>query len=330
MRVLYSIFMIVLSGALAGCVSNSKTAKPAGSTTSQIRPVDALPKEVAADRITVAQFRFVSDMMARDLVRQPFIVRAGSPPVVTIRKLQNKTGIYIDEQIFQETIRVKLMENSGGLILFRDDASYKDIIKERVRQSNEELVVTLTDTELGTKTRDRVSEREYEAGSLSGGSGSGELTDNFEEESTMDMSQTASVKSKVAAADYFLRGIIYQVNEKDMTKANSGMSYFQYQFRVVDARSGLIVWEKMVSSKMAGQYMLKPAQPASGSGSQTPQGWPTGTAVQPGAIPGQTQVPVTQQQTVQPVPGQIYPAQQQSNPVQQLQQIIPIIKKIQQ
>lgn len=328
MRFLYLSLLFVLMGVVGGCVSNGKPAKPvAANTNSQVRPVDALPKEVAADRITVAQFRFVSDMMARDLIRQPFVVQASRPPIVTIRKLENKTGVYIDEQIYQETIRVKLMENSGGLLLFRDDASYKDIIKERVRQSNEELIVTLTDTELGSKTRNRIKEREYETGSLSGDSGTGEITDNFEEETTMDMNQTASVKSKVAAADYFLRGIIYQVNEKDMTKKNSGMSYFQYQFRVVDARSGLIVWEKMMSSKMAGEYMLQPAQSGTGNSSATGtalQGWPTGTAVQSGPNSGQIQGQTGQQQVNQYVPAQ------QVNPAQQLQELIPIIQKINQ
>ena len=292
-RCIAGILIVMCVSLFSGCVSQTPKKKKPVTARSQVRPVEALPTQVAADTITVSQFRFVSDMMARDLVRQPFIISASQPPVVTIRKIQNKTGIYIDEQIFQETIRAKLMENSGGLILFRDDVSYKDIIRERVRQSDEELIVTLTDNELETKTYDRVQESEYESGSLSGASGTGEVTRNVEEESTMDMSQTASVKSKVAAADYFLRGIIFQVNEQDMTKKGRGMSYFQYQFRVVDARSGLIVWEKMMSSKMAGKYMLQPAaKQAPGAnpnapGGAAPAGWPTAPA-RPRPRPGWT------------------------------------------
>ncbi len=313
---------------LAGCGGTSS--KTAPQATTQIRPIEALPTSVAADTITVAQFRYVSDMMARDLVRQPFVVRAARPPIITVRKIQNKTGIYIDDQIFQETIRSKLMENSGGLLLFRDDVSYKDIIQERVRQSNEEMTVTITDTMLETKTYDRVREQEFQSGSLSGAGGSGEATRNIEEESSMDMSQTASVKSKVAAADYCLRGIIFQVNERDMTKKNSGMSYFQYQFRIVDARSGLIVWEKMLSSKMVGEYMLAPqAQNPAGNnpnapGGQAPAGWPAavqGNQAQPGVIPGQ----IPQGAQPQGVP--------QQNPAQQMQQLqqqlIPIIQQFQ-
>ncbi|MCB2181528.1 MAG: penicillin-binding protein activator LpoB [Desulfobulbaceae bacterium] len=332
MRKLYYLTALLPIFLLAGCGGTTKTVPQAAN---QVRPVEALPAAVAADTITVAQFRYVCDMMARDLVRQPFVVRAARPPIVTVRKIQNKTGIYIDEQIFQETIRGKLMENAGGLMLFRDDVSYKDIIQERVRQSNEELTVTLTDTVLETKTHDRVREREFESGSLSGAGGTGETTSNIEEESAMDMSQTASVKSKVAAADYFMRGIIFQVNERDMTKKNSGMSYFQYQFRVVDARSGLIVWEKMLSSKMAGEYMLAPQQQApagnnpNAPGGQAPAGWPAVQInqpgmqqTQPGTVPGQIPQTGTQQQAV--------PQQNSIQQMQQLQQqLVPIIQQFQ-
>jgi hypothetical protein len=320
------LLLLILFVLVTGCATKPGTG-PAGS--SQIRTVDALPAEVAADTITVAQFRYVCDMMARDLVRQPFVVRFGRPPVVTIRKLQNKTAQYIDEHIFQETIRAKLMENAGGIMLFRDDASYNDIIEERVRQSNEEMTVTLTDTVIEEKTYDRVREKTYESGSLSGAGGSMEAAGNVETEHAMDMSQTATVKSALAAADFFLRGIIYQVNERDMTAKNEGMAYFQYQFRVVDARNGLIVWEKMLSSKMVGQYMLDagntggdPNDP-NAAGGQLPAGWPTGqiNVNQPGAAvpPAQTGGIPTQ---TQPQPD---PVQQ----MQQMQQILaPILKEV--
>ena len=308
-----------------GCAASPTRTRPASS--SQVRVVDALPTEVAADTITVAQFRYVCDMMARDLVRQPFVVRFGRPPVVTIRKIQNKTGQYVDEHIFQETIRGKLMQNAGGTILFRDDASYNDIIQERVRQSNEEMTVTLTDTVIEERTYDRVKEKTFESGSLSGAGGSMETAGNVEAEHAVDMSQTATVKSSLAAADYFLRGIIYQVNERDVTSKNGGMAYFQYQFRVVDARNGLIAWEKMLSSKMVGQYMLAPGAAAAdpndpnAAAGQTPAGWPTGqiNVNQAGTIPAQTATGQAVSTGTQP----------QTDSVTQMQQILtPILNEI--
>ena len=220
----------------------------------QRRPIEALPPEVYSDRITVQDFRSVCDALARDMVIQPFVGRAGTPPVVTIRQLQNKTDLDVDEQIFQETIRAKLMEHSRGAILFRDDVSYNDIVEERLRSSGGDIQVTITDSSVKSRTNDRFRESQYERGSLSG-RGRGRQADVAQEnERQVDMEQSGSVSSRVAQADYFLRGIIYQLNEPNALDTVEGMSYFQYQFRVVDARSGIIVWEKMLDSKRIGLY----------------------------------------------------------------------------
>lgn len=220
----------------------------------QRRPIEALPQEVYSDRITVQDFRSVCDALARDMVVQPFIGRASRPPVITIRQLQNKTDIDLDQQIFQETIRVKLMEHSQGAILFRDDVSYNDIVQERLRSSGGDIQVTITDTSVESRTNDRFRESQYERGSLTG-RGRGRQADVArEDEHEVDMEQSGSVSSRVAQADYFLRGIVYQLNEPNALDPVEGMSYFQYQFRVVDARSGIIVWEKMLDSKRIGLY----------------------------------------------------------------------------
>jgi hypothetical protein len=70
----------------------------------------------------------------------------------------------------------------------------------------------------------------------------------------------------VAEVDYFLRGLIYQVREPDARDPKGGMNYFQYQFRVVDARNGIIVWEKMLDGKLEGDYMPLKKKPRSGTG----------------------------------------------------------------
>ena len=283
MRKPLKLALLLISSLLlsVGCTGPEKKADDGGlsnrPTRSQIRQITALPLEVYADTITVQQFRRVCDVMARNLVLQAFVTRASRPPVVTIRKLENKADIEIDESIFQETIRVKLIENSRGLILFRDDASYRDIIVEKARQNSGEIQVTLTDSMVETRTVDRIREREFDGGNLSASFGKNEGAKNIEHERKVEMLQEATVKSKVAAADYFLRGIIYQINERHANRPEEGMSYFQYQFRVVDARNGIIVWEKMLSSKMEGTYSI----PTGGGGldddqGAAPAGWPTG------------------------------------------------------
>jgi len=307
-RIFYdAIIIICLLFPLTGCVTTQKKQTVAVPTT-QYRSIEALPTEVAADTLTVGQFRRVCDILARNIIVQPFIARSPRPPIIAIRKLENKTGKEIDEQIFQETIRAKLIENAGGAVLFRDDVSYKDIIKERIRQGGGEINVTLTDSTTNSRGYERNKEREYESGSLSGLSGTTDKSANRNEESEMRMRQSGKAKSRIAGADYFLRGIIYQVKEPDVNHPEKGMNYFQYQFRVVDARNGIIVWEKMLDSKMAGKYtqpkekelppiIAPPAYPAPQPGYPPPQpGYP---APQPGYPPPVYQAPPPGQYPVQ-------------------------------
>ena len=259
---------------MIGCGAGQTRTLPLPPQT-RIRSIDALPADFAVDNITVGQFRRVCDQLARNLVIQPFVTRAAQPPVITIRRLENKTRLDLDEQIFQETIRVKLMEHAQGAVLFRDDVSYRDVLEERMRQSSNEVTMTVTDSLVETKVRDRTQDREFESGSLSGLSGTNERAANVEEERETQFSQEGTVKSRVAQADYFLRGLVYQMREEDLGNPGSGTSYFQYQFRLVDARSGLIVWEKMLDSKMEGEY-TPVKTPAQAPGQRTRSPHPAG------------------------------------------------------
>lgn len=238
---------------IAGCGAGRDVEPPLPPQT-QVRAIDALPAEIESDIITVRQFRQVCDKLARSLVTQPFITRAPRPPVITIRPLENKTGVDVDESIFQETIRAKLMEHAGGAVLFRDDVSYKDVLQERLRQGNEEVTITATDSTITTRNRDDVRGIELGGGFLSGSNVTQENINNVESESGVQIEHTGSVKARVADADYFLRGLVYQIKERDVNDPQRGMNYYQYQFRIVDARTGLIVWEKMLGSKLEGKY----------------------------------------------------------------------------
>ncbi|MAE94731.1 MAG: hypothetical protein CL910_08740 [Deltaproteobacteria bacterium] len=131
----------LVAGSLVACAG-----QPVQRT--QRRPIEALPLRIYSDTITVQDFRRVCDALARDLIVQPFIASSGRPPVVTIRSLQNKTELDLDLEIFQETVRVKLMQHARGAVLFRDDVSYRDIVEERLRQSENEIQITLTDTKV--------------------------------------------------------------------------------------------------------------------------------------------------------------------------------------
>ena len=313
-RLLMLAVAVLVAGVLVGCARRPPVQR------TQRRPIEALPRRIFADTITVQDFRRVCDALARDLILQPFIASAGRPPVVTIRSLQNKTDLELDLEIFQETVRVKLMQHARGTVLFRDDVSYRDIIEERLRQSDNEIQITLTDTQVQKSTVNRGREIEYQRGSLSGRGKHTKETGLGESEREVGLEQAGAVTSKVAAVDYFLRGLIYQVREPYAGDPKRGMSYFQYQFRVVDARSGIIVWEKLLDSKLEGEYTpIVPPPPGQGTAGtaagqplnpyqQNPpptcQPPPGGAPAQPRAPqgglcpPGWTQLPGGQQGTV--------------------------------
>jgi len=59
---------------------------------------------------------------------------------------------------------------------------------------------------------------------------------------------------KVAEADYFLTGLIYSATEVASAGDPRGMRYFQFQFRVTDARTNIIVREKEYPVKRRGSF----------------------------------------------------------------------------
>ena len=116
---------------LGGC--QTKPSVPA-QTTNQVAPTAPLAGAML-DQLTVEDMRVTADLMARDLVLQPFVRAAARPPIVAVKPIENKTDLDLDPDIIQKTIRVKLMERSGGKILFRDEASYQYTLDERMKQS---------------------------------------------------------------------------------------------------------------------------------------------------------------------------------------------------
>lgn len=316
MRRLSFILSFGLCASMLYSCSPSRQQIPTIPPGAQTRTYDALPPTIHSDIIPVATFRSVCDRLARSLIAQDFVRRSQRPPVIAIRKLQNKSDVQIDESIFQETIRAKLLEHSQGAILFRDDVSYRDIIEESLRQSDNEVTVTLTDSVVQSKNRDRFDESQSDRGFLSGTGGFDERSNNQEDEKTMELEQSGSVKTKVAHADYFLRGIIYQVKERDARNLDKGMNYFQYQFRLTDARSGIIVWERMLDSKLTGDY--QPQKTLQGTQAASPFGGPPpaqpGTQPAPGApswvTGGQQPPPTNQGGAGQQAPNNQWPGQQ--------------------
>jgi PBP1b-binding outer membrane lipoprotein LpoB len=63
------------------------------------------------------------------------------------------------------------------------------------------------------------------------------------------LEDSAEVSKRVADADFFLTGLIYSTTEVAQQGAARGMRYFQFQFRLTNTQSNIIMWEK--------EYMVK-------------------------------------------------------------------------
>lgn len=218
---------------IAGCT----TPGPAVPTTSRRPSTQSLPGAIL-DQITVEDLRSAADLMARDLILQPFVLQANRLPIVAIKPIENKTDLKIDPDIFQKTIRVKLMEGSGGKILFRDEESHKYTIEERLKQSGKVQVESTTTKRRVTKPT-RVGQP---------------LQTTTSSQTQTRYTEEGAVKKKVADADYFLTGLIFSTTEVAQTAAPQGMRYFQFQFRITDAQTNIIMWEKEYRVKREGTF----------------------------------------------------------------------------
>ncbi len=202
------------------------------------RPVTANLQNAILDQITVEDLRVTADLMARDLVLQPFLYSGKGPPIVAVKPIENKSDITIDPDIFQKTIRVKLMEKSGGRILFRDEVSHHYTIEERLKQTGK-VQMSRTITRSRTMNPTRIG-----------------APMQIQEQMQTDtvMTDQGEVSKRVADTNYFLTGLIYSTKEVARQGAAQGMRYFQFQFRLTDAQTNIIMWEKEYTVKRQARF----------------------------------------------------------------------------
>jgi len=227
--------VIIILALLGSCASSSP--KATVQTTNRQAPSTEL-QDAMLDQITVQDLRTTADLMARDIIIQPFVGRAARPPVVAVKPIENKTDMDLDPDIFQKTIRVKLMERAGGRILFRDEASYQYTIEERMKQTGKVQISSTTVTQK-QQAPTRVGQPI-------------QVVTNSQTDTTTR--EEGEVAKRVANVDYFLTGLIYSTKEVVSTGSGEGNRYFQFQFRLSDAQTGIIVWEKEYPIKRTGAF----------------------------------------------------------------------------
>ncbi len=229
------LFSAVMVSALAACVPQAR--QNSYRSTNRMAITEGTDSALY-DQITVEDLRTTADLMARDLVVQPFLTQHKTPPVVAVKPIENKTDFPIDPDIFQKTIRVKLMEKAAGQILFRDEVSRAYTVEERVKQSGKVVLST-------TAVHSRIS-RPTRVGAPLLSMDSGEVK-------TMT-TEKGEASSKVADTNYFLTGFIYSMKESVGSNAVRGNRYFQFQFRLTDAQNNIIMWEKEYTVKRHAQF----------------------------------------------------------------------------
>jgi len=202
------------------------------------RPVTQELPNAILDQISVEDLRVTADLMARDLVLQGFLYSMGRTPIVTVKPIENKTDLTIDPDIFQKTIRVKLMEKAGGRILFRDDDSHDFTIEERAKQSGK--------VQMSTTTTTRRSANPTQVGAP--------IVVQRQAQTDTVLEDSAEVSKRVADADFFLTGLIFSSTEVARQGAARGMRYFQFQFRLTNTQSNIIMWEKEYTVKREARF----------------------------------------------------------------------------
>lgn len=231
-----SIVAVLAVFTITGCGGAPTTTQPVQQTNRRA-PTAQIPNAML-NQLTVEDMRVTADLMARDLILQPFINEAARPPVVAVKPIENKTDLAMDPDIIQKTIRVKLMERGGGRVLFRDEASYQYTLEERMKQSGTVQISSTTTTQ-----KVRQPTRVGQPLQVTTGS-----------QTRTTMREEGEVAKRVADADYFLTGLIYSATEVARAGDPQGMRYFQFQFRVTDARTNIIVWEKEYPVKRQGSF----------------------------------------------------------------------------
>ena len=206
-------------------------------TTNKREVTENLPNAIL-DQITVEDLRVTADLMARDLVVQPFLYSGKQTPIVAVKPIENKTDLTIDPDIFQKTIRVKLMEKAQGRILFRDEVSHAYTMEERLKQSGK---VHMSST---TTTSRRSNQARIGA----------PLPTTVGSQTDTTYTEQGEAYKKVADTNYFLTGLIYSTTEVASMNAEQGMRYFQFQFRLTDVQTNIIMWEKEYTVKRQARF----------------------------------------------------------------------------
>jgi PBP1b-binding outer membrane lipoprotein LpoB len=240
------ITVLAVSFMISGCSTNIQDAQP--NRTSR-REISEEPANRVLDRPSVQEFLSACDYLTRDLASSAMVQTAEKPVVIEIKPIEDRTGQALDLTIYPQTIREKLMSMGHGRITFRDEESRDEIVEERIGQSDEAIHVRKSESSDVTGRKISARPGGYKG---PGGVGTPFVTRERKNEQ-VQKDQQADVSGKIADVDYFLKGFVYLQDERTAGRRVRGFRYYRFQFRLTNARSGLMVWEKAYDLKNEGR-----------------------------------------------------------------------------
>ncbi|MCW5203524.1 hypothetical protein VU11_01555 [Desulfobulbus sp. US2] len=244
------VFILALLAIIGGIALNWKASGQSTASTEKAQPVmqqtnrramTALLSRTILEQITIEDLRVIADLMARDIITQQFLYDLKKIPVIAVKPIENKSTITIDPDIIQKTMRVKLMERAGGRLLFRDEVSHQYTIDERMKQSGKVQVFTTT---VGKKSANpsHLGQQPMQ-------------TIQQEQNDTVVVTNEGVAEKRVADVDYFLTGLVYSTTEVARERVEQGTRFFQFQFRLTDAQTTIIMWEKEYTVKREARFI---------------------------------------------------------------------------
>ena len=160
----------------------------------------------------------------------------------------DKTYQNLDLTTFPQMMREKLVNASVPNLVFRDEEIRDDIIEERAAQSGPPVRIRRTESSEVEGGR-----RVLRPGGHRGPGGVGTpLAGEEKYRSSIEKDQVAEVSAALADVDYYLTGFIYRQDERSAGVHRRGFRYYHFQFRLTDARRGLVAWERTYYRKTEG------------------------------------------------------------------------------
>jgi PBP1b-binding outer membrane lipoprotein LpoB len=234
-----------LSALLAAACTPVRDVQPG---VTQRREITEEPRDRLLDRPSVKEFKDACSQLARDLSASSLAQAPGVPLVIEIKPIEDRTEQNLDLTIYPETIREALMNMGHGRFNFRDERARDATLSERANQSDEPVRITRSESSdiSGQKQTNR-------PGGITGPGGTGTpFTIDEKRHATEKKDQQVEVSGKVADVDYWLMGFVYRQDERTADVRRRGFRYFKFQFRLTDARTTLLAWERSYEVKNEG------------------------------------------------------------------------------